>query len=713
MLFFLVFFPMIAAVCSYLVGRKNKALRDRVVQLCCLAEFAVAVGAMGLVVAGKELSAAIPGFCGFGLSFQLDGFRALYALVAGVMWLMTSLLSGDYFAHHYRNRNRYYFFFLLTQGATVGVFLSADLFTTFVFFEIMSFTSYTWVAHDETPGAMRAAETYLAVAIIGGMVMLMGLFLLWHELGTLTISELYAAAAACPNKSVIWAASICILFGFGAKAGMFPLHIWLPKAHPVAPAPASALLSGILTKSGIFGIIAVSANIFRESTAWGNLILVLGLITMLGGAILAVFSVNLKRTLACSSMSQIGFILTGIAMGCLLGEENALAARGALLYMVNHSLFKLILFMAAGVVYMNLHKLNLNDVRGFGRKKPILHFAFLMGAFGLMPGFSGYVSKTLIHEGIVEYAELLAEEGMGALSVLYRGAEWIYLFSGGLTGAYMIKLYICLFWEKHPTQQIAYEAKKPYMGKLSALALFLSAAIVPVLGMTPNLTMDGIADLAGGFLHAAAPAHAVHYFSLTNLKGACISLVIGLVVYLVFIRPVLMKKENGTSEYVDLWPSWLDIEDRIYRPAINGLLAIGGKVAGLGSETTLETYIYRPLIRALTLICAAVFGVLGGLTDFIADLISRKILSARKKKASTSVGNVITRTIGGMLDSMAEGLNHTVLRGHQIEHHALGRISGAWDGLMDAISQMSHTMSYGLLLFGLGLCVTLLYLMFY
>lgn len=94
---------------------------------------------------------------------------------------------------------RYYFFFLLTQGATVGVFLSADLFTTFVFFEIMSFTSYTWVAHDETPGAMRAAETYLAVAIIGGMVMLMGLFLLWHELGTLTISELVCRGCRLPE----------------------------------------------------------------------------------------------------------------------------------------------------------------------------------------------------------------------------------------------------------------------------------------------------------------------------------------------------------------------------------------------------------------------------------------------------------------------------------------------------------------------------------
>ena len=649
-----------------------------------------------------------------GIHFTLDGFRAIYGLVVSFMWFVSALLTPQYFRGHHHLR-RYHFFFLLCLSFTLGVFLSADLYTTFLFFELMSLSSYAWVVQEESPDALDAGKTYLTIAVLGGLVTLMGLFLLWNAVGTLTISELYEAAKACPRKGTIWVASICILFGFGAKAGMFPLHIWLPKAHPVGPAPASALLSGILTKSGIFGVIVVSANIFRASTAWGNMLLVLGLITMLGGAVLAVFSINLKRTLACSSMSQIGFILTGIAMGCLLGEENALAARGALLYMVNHSLFKLVLFMAAGVVYMNLHKLNLNDVRGFGRKKPILHFAFLMGAVGLMgvPGFSGYVSKTLIHEGIVEYAELLAEEGMGALALLYRGAEWIYLFSGGLTGAYMIKLYICLFWEKHPTQQIAYEAKKPYMGKLSALALFLSAAIVPVLGLTPNLTMDKIADIAGGFLNAAAPAHAVHYFSLTNIKGACISLAIGLIVYLLFIRTKLMKKENGVREYVDLWPSWLDIEDRLYRPAIGGLLELGGRFAGLGSETTLETYVYRPMIRALTLFFAAVFGFLGGLTDFVADLIARKVLSARRKKPENRVGNAVTRAVGGVFDGMVEGLNQTVLRGHRIEHHAMARISAAWDGAMDAISQMSHTMSYGLLLFGLGLCVTLLYLMFY
>ena len=647
------------------------------------------------------------------LGILLDPISVMMLVVISTVSLMVHIYSLGYMKGE-RGFQRYYAFLSLFTMSMIGLVVATNIFQMYLFWELVGVSSYLLVGFYYTKKeAVAASKKAFIVTRFADLGFLIGILIYGYYAGTFSFTpETHALVAA---GAMIPLALGLMFVGGAGKSAMFPLHIWLPKAHPVAPAPASALLSGILTKSGIFGVIVVSANIFRASTAWGNMLLVLGLITMLGGAVLAVFSINLKRTLACSSMSQIGFILTGIAMGCLLGEENALAARGALLYMVNHSLFKLVLFMAAGVVYMNLHKLNLNDVRGFGRKKPILHFAFLMGAVGLMgvPGFSGYVSKTLIHEGILEYAELLAEEGMGALALLYRGAEWIYLFSGGLTGAYMIKLYICLFWEKHPTQQIAYEAKKPYMGKLSALALLLSAAIVPALGLTPNLTMDKIADIAGGFLNAAAPAHAVHYFSLTNIKGACISLAIGLIVYLLFIRTKLMKKENGMREYIDLWPSWLDIEDRIYRPAIGGLLELGGRFAGLGSETTLETYVYRPMIRALTLFFAAVFGFLGGLTDFVADLIARKVLSARRKKLENRVGNAVTRAVGGVFDGMVEGLNQTVLRGHRIEHHAMARISAAWDGAMDAISQMSHTMSYGLLLFGLGLCVTLLYLMFY
>ncbi len=712
---FLVFFPMIAAVLSYVIGKHNKAARDNFVIVSCLITLCACVSALLGVVRGEVYTLTIPGFCNMALNFELDGFRALYALIGGVMWLCTSMLSKQYFAHHYHNRNRYYFFYLMTLGATLGVFLSSDLYTTFIFFEIMSFTSYTWVAHDETPGAMRAAETYLAVAIIGGMVMLIGLFVLWMTLGTLTISELHHAAEECQNKGALWAASLCILFGFGAKAGMFPMHIWLPKAHPVAPAPASALLSGILTKSGVFGIIVVSANIFRESKAWGNMLLVLALITMLGGAVLAVFSVNLKRTLACSSMSQIGFILTGIAMSCLLGHHNALAARGALLYMLNHSLFKLILFMAAGVVYMHLHKLNLNDVRGFGRRKPILHFAFLMGAFGLMgvPGFSGYVSKTLIHESIVEYVHLLTHDGLTGMATLYTLAEWIYLFSGGLTGAYMIKLYICLFWQKHPSEQIFYNENKKYMTWLSRIALFASALLVPILGVQPNLTMDVIADFAGGFLHAGTPEHHVEYFSWVNLKGACISLGIGLAVYLFFIRTKLMPKENGVRVYVDLWPEKLDIEDRIYRPAIMWLLSFGGLLAQIGNEEKLENKVYWPALRGLSFAGAVVAKALGDVLDWLALIFTNTFLKMKHYTETVRIGNIFTDTVGGVADKLAEVLNQTIFRRHPHAHHYTGTLAGWWNGMLAAVRRMTHTMSYGLLIFGLGLCITLIYLLLY
>ena len=171
---------------------------------------------------GSELYA--PGICGLGLHFCLDGFRGVYGIVAAFMWMMTLLFSREYLGHE-KHLGRYYFFQLVTLNATLGVFLSADLFTTFIFFEIMSFTSYVWVAQEETKGALKAAETYLAVAVIGGLVLLMGLFLLYHTLGTLEMSELLSAAAACEDKGVLYIAGVCALVGFGAKAGAFPLHI--------------------------------------------------------------------------------------------------------------------------------------------------------------------------------------------------------------------------------------------------------------------------------------------------------------------------------------------------------------------------------------------------------------------------------------------------------------------------------------------------------
>ena len=197
LIFAMVFLPIAAAFLSFLLGRKTKAGRDFFVWSVVGAEFVLSLVLFFRGAALENVLVTVPGVCGLGLHFTVDGFRSIYAVIAALMWLVTGLFSPEYFAH-YRNRNRYYLFVLVTLGATEAVFLSADLYTTFVFFEIMSLCSYVWVAQDEKPGSLRAGGTYLAVAVIGGMVLLMGIFLLYHQTGTLMIAEISASAVGIP-----------------------------------------------------------------------------------------------------------------------------------------------------------------------------------------------------------------------------------------------------------------------------------------------------------------------------------------------------------------------------------------------------------------------------------------------------------------------------------------------------------------------------------
>ncbi len=496
------------------------------------------------------------------------------------MWAVSLLFSPRYFQGHH-HRGRYYFFTVLTFCATVGVFLSEDLYSTFIFFEIMSFASYPWVAQEETPSALRAAQTYLAVAVFGGMVTLMGLFWLNHLSGSLHFDALKHCADSLPDRSVLYGPALLIFTGFAAKAGVFPLHIWLPKAHPVAPAPASALLSGILTKSGVFGIIVLSCLLHGDSF-WGHLLLILAGITMVLGALMAVFSTDLKHTLACSSMSQIGFILTGLAFSVLLHHENALAARGAFLHMVNHSLIKLDLFLCAGAVYMNTHSLNLTEIRGFGRGKPLLHFCFLMGYLGIigMPLFNGYLSKSLIHEAILEYASEC--RGTAAAYEIY---EKLFLFSGGLTAAYMTKLYLCLFWfrNRDPSVQTKWQEKKHCLSPASGAALILASVAPPVMGLFPDQTVRPLAEMAMPFFRGASLPEAIAWFSPENLKGAAVSLGIGAAVCLLIHRFLVRD-----GHYLNRWPAWLDLENGFYRPLVSKWLPGIGLFLARGFDRVLD-----------------------------------------------------------------------------------------------------------------------------
>ena len=732
----LVLFPFLAGVLAYVPGRcgmgkssdgmvseKRKKLQWGMVIGAAVLEFSgiIILSAMGICwgeADGEQvIMLEIPEICGLGISFVLDGFRAVYGCIAVFMWLMASVFSGEYFEGHGK-KGRFYLFFLWTMGATLGVLLSADLYTTFLFFEIMSFTSYVWVAQEEDGASLRAAATYLAVAVLGGLVMLMGIFLLQYELGTLKISELSAAAAECAEKKTLYAAGACMLFGFGAKAGMFPLHIWLPKAHPVAPAPASALLSGILTKTGIYGILIITCRLFPLDAYWCRLVLALGVITMFGGALLAVFSIDLKRTLACSSMSQIGFILVGIGMlgfpaAGEPGRQNVLAMYGVFLHMVNHSLIKLVLFLAAGVIHMNVHSMDLNVIRGFGRKKPVLAGSFLIGALAIsgVPFFGGYISKTLLHESIVEY---------GGGNVM-RMVEWIFLFSGGLTAAYMMKLFAAVFIEKNEDKrkQEDYDNMKCFGRFSSGFAVAGSALVLLVWGLFPHALMEKTAHPAEVFfsmgqpgesiLNAVKPVegylgmeavdagpllHEVSYFSFENLKGGFISIVIGAAVYLLFVRKVLIQKKKnsrqeqkrGGSVYVNVWPQWLDLEELIYRPLLLRLLP-------------------------------AVLGVLCRIPDSLADavvvLLRRTVYRNSPLPHERSVGNAFTERLGRVLNLIQSIGNHTWRRGNAAHRDYVHLAALKNEELKENNLIIRRSLSFGLLLCCVGLSLTLMYLIWW
>ena len=279
----IVFGPFIGAAAAAAIGRWNEKAGE-------YAALFLTAAVLGLTLvlarsAGSDTlypseqnavgqSLVFPGILsGSGLTLCVTGFRAVYAVITAIMWFGTTLFSPEYFAHEKEM-------------------------TAFVFFEVLSFTSFTWVIHEETEAAIRAGYTYLFVAVIGGLLLFMGLVLLEHTAGTLSFAELSTAlrgegaSADSLAQPQVLAAGVLILLGFGAKAGMFPLHIWLPKAHPAAPSPASALLSGILTKVGVYGILMTALYVLAGDYRFGLIVLGAGLITMLLGAVLALFSVK-------------------------------------------------------------------------------------------------------------------------------------------------------------------------------------------------------------------------------------------------------------------------------------------------------------------------------------------------------------------------------------------------------------------------------------
>ena len=576
----LVLLPILGGLVCWALGRRGdirgQALLCRTRSAVCILT-ALAVWLMTVLLISFRTSGIqfmFPELFGLGIGFELDGLRWILCLITTTVWLAVAVYGLDLHQSDTK-KNRFDLYFLICEGATIGVFLASDLYTMLIFFEMMSMSSWVLVAHEETSDSWYAADSYLAYAVIGGLVTLMGLFLLYHLFGTVRISEIRALAAAYPDRKLLYTAGALASVGFCIKSGMWPLHTWLPPSYTMAPTTATTLLSSVLSKTGVFGLAVILSQIFAGDRAVGYAALALALITMVVGAVLGIFSTNIKRTLACSSISQIGFVLTGLATCLLLREENAFAAHGMVLHLMNHSLFKLVLFLTAGAVIMNIRDGEYNAIRGFGRNKPLLITAMLMGLWGLagIPGGSGYISKTLLHESIVESIHLF--ESGGSPAFWLHVTEWVFLISGGCTFAYMTTLFVCVCAERNedPGVQAVYDRMKGKWCRLpSAVIIGLFALVIPVLGCVPFL-MESLASFSDPFF-SAGTAHPVHYLSFEILKGSMISILTGVVIYLVFVRRFLIR--NGA--YTNRWPASADLEKNVYRPLLLQILPFAGSL---------------------------------------------------------------------------------------------------------------------------------------
>jgi len=391
-----------------LAGFMCLAITDlrRQVALSVAACLAVAAGLLGMWT-GK-LSAAVAELTLPGISMVLSQNKigVLLAGFATLLWIASLLFSLSWFKPNHWDNRRYMMLMGATYTGILITFLAGDFITLYLGFELMSLASWGLVVHNQTDESYSAGGMYLYLGVAGGLLILTSLALVYYYTGS------FAFDATFPAGAPVEAIALMMIAGFGVKAGMVPVHIWLPEAHPAAPVPASALLSGILIKTGAYGILrtlGLTANLPDIARNLGATVLLLGIITMTFGVVMALLQHEAKRMLAFHSISQMGYILTGFGVAAFLGAQGGEGLVGGVYHMINHSVFKALLFLTAGSVYMYVHHLNLYKLGGLYRILPYTFALGLVAAMGItgFPGLNGFASKTIIHHGLLSAVETL------------------------------------------------------------------------------------------------------------------------------------------------------------------------------------------------------------------------------------------------------------------------------------------------------------------
>lgn len=328
-----------------------------------------------------------------GIVLVVDPLTTLMLIVINLIAFVSTLFSVQYMEKLYTSKLRYYSLFLLLVGAMNGVVLTGDFFNLFVFLEITVIAAYSLVGFGTGARELEASFKYLVLGTISSMFILFSVALIYGKFGVLTMASVADLISKNGFDALVAFIFILMFIGFGIKAAIVPLHSWLPDAHPSAPTPMSAMLSGVVVKVvGVYAIARVSYNVFGFNHIIGNLMVYTGVLSMMVGVLLAVAQFDFKRLLAYHTISQIGYIFVGLGLGTPLG------ILGGVFHLFNHAIFKSLLFLGSGSVEYETGTRDLNKMGRLVKKMPTTSFTTLIGSLSIsgIPPFNGFWSKLII-----------------------------------------------------------------------------------------------------------------------------------------------------------------------------------------------------------------------------------------------------------------------------------------------------------------------------
>jgi multicomponent Na+:H+ antiporter subunit D len=396
---FFVIIPIAAAFLNSFAGKRIKGFSDG---LSALTTLSLAVISITAAVLFKSTGVMVYKMGGWmppiGVSMVMDGFTVLMLVTVNFIAFAISLYSINYM-EKYTDKWNFYCLFLLMVAGMNGVIISGDIFNLYIFLEIAAITSYSLVAFGVERDEFEASFKYAIMGIVASSFILLGIIFLYGFTSTLNLADMAIQLNNKGNSSIILFISVLLLAGFGLKAALVPFHGWLPDAHSSAPAPISAMFSSLIIKTlGVYAMVRVFFNVFGADQKILSVMMLLGVLSMLLGVCMALGQWDLKRLLAYSSISQVGYVVLGIGLGTPLGIP------GGIFHLFNHSVFKSLLFLNSGAIEYAAGVRDLKNMGGLREKMPVTANTSLIASMSIsgIPPFSGFWSKLIIIAACVE-----------------------------------------------------------------------------------------------------------------------------------------------------------------------------------------------------------------------------------------------------------------------------------------------------------------------